>query len=167
MSEPLSDEVRARMRGIADLIEERDAFAYNCWVGLRSADGAVRFVERTYDDYGQCIVDYTASELLAGEMLGCQMVGCIGGWTAAYALEKGDVDESNVSGPSSISEFAQGYLDLDYYQARALFHGGIMVGLGWYADEAAALNEATAMEAVKVLRGLADGEWELSEFTEE
>lgn len=135
-----------RMRAVADAIEESGRFNYAVWGG-------------TIDPYGDTVCGLSTSRELRdlGTLRHCGTTGCIAGWAATLAFE----DETHSLGKrrnAMISDVAQTYLGLTDRQAFNLFLGETMVDAGFYEDSGEALNKATAVEAAKVLRMVADGE---------
>jgi len=137
-----------RMRAVADAIEESGRFMYSTWGGRLNLEG-----EWTEDGIS------TTNELRdVGTLRHCGTTGCIAGWAATLAFE----DKSYcVTRNQMISDLAQDYLELDHDEAQKLFLGQAMVYAGFYESDGKALGNATAIEAAKTLRMIADGEVKL------
>ena len=136
-----------RMRAVADAIEDSGRFMYSAWAGHTTID----------DGFDESIS--TSNELReAGTLRHCGTTGCIAGWAATLALE----DKSYcVTRNQMISDLAQDYLELEHDESQKLFLGQAMVYAGFYEEDGQALGQATAIEAAKVLRMVADGEVKL------
>lgn len=149
---------RDRMNRLADTIERTDRFDYAHWYGTR-------------DD------DNEPAEGPAVLNLRCDTTGCIGGWAVAQAITDGVCDANDfiigVEGAQTgvgerlvVELEAARYLGLDGSEADTLFIGHAMAGAGWYTDNTEALQHATALDAAKMLRGVASGEYDLHELRE-
>ena len=138
-----------RMHRVADAIEQEGRFKYDTWACS----------EAILDDDGEPALGIsTTGELTrSGTLRRCGTTGCIAGWAATLAIEEGLAPIQNVM----ISSLAQDYLELTTSEAHDLFLGGAMVNAGFYHSGGDALDNATAVEAAKVLRMVADGEVEL------
>ena len=137
-----------RMRAVADAIEESGRFMYSTWGGRLNLEG-----EWSEDGIS------TTNELRdVGTLRHCGTTGCIAGWAATIAFEDKDY---YVPRNMMISDLAQEYLGLDHDEAQTLFLGQAMVYAGFYEEDGQALGQATAIEAAKVLRMVADGEVKL------
>jgi len=138
-----------RMHKVADAIEQAGRFKYDAWA---CADAIL-------DEDGEPALGVsTTRELIgAGTLRHCGTTGCIAGWAATLAIEEGLAPINNVM----ISSLAQDYLELTSGEAHDLFLGGAMKTAGFYPSSGEALDNATAVEAAKVLRMVADGEVEL------
>jgi len=140
-----------RMRAVADAIEESGRFDYSAWAARLDIDD------------GRAIGCVSTSKELRydiGTLRKCGTTGCIAGWAATLAFE----DDKHALGKRSnvmISDMAQRYLGLNDREAFHLFHGEAMVKAGFYETGGDAMGQATAVEAAKVLRMVADGEVKL------
>jgi hypothetical protein len=136
-----------RMRYVADLIELNDNFNYAVWCEPEdfNPDGEPEL----HADH------YTA--LREGS---CGTVGCIGGMVTAIQLDEGWITKETAE--NCPENEAAHWLGLDRRQGRWLFYGYCMVDAGLYNTNAEAMDKATAQEAAKVLRMIADGELPIS-----
>ena len=140
-----------RMRAVADAIEESGRFDYSAWAARLDIDD------------GRAIGTVGSTKELReyGTLRKCGTTGCIAGWAATLALEEDEQQWSKGSRNVTISDVAQRYLGLTDRQTFHLFHGEAMVKAGFYETGGDAMTEATAVEAAKVLRMVADGEVKL------
>jgi len=141
-----------RLRKVADAIELSGRFKYSSWAEKLD---------------NECVSFSTIDELRGvGTLTNCGTTGCIAGWAASLAIEEGFVAVGHYDRRLnySVSAFAEAYLELDSEQGDTLFLGRAMQYAGLYPEDVDTediLDRATAVEAAKLLRMVADGEVEL------